>query len=202
MLQDQVPSCVLTKWISWWLINNSLSGRGICKTVNTAWGNNNINLEKKRNFWTLNIGSISSTICVPEELTVLWSVTPRSVELILELVSDVFSCKLVMGRCMDFQFKCCVSNEEEPVGLSWLGLLEIPIILWNNEVSTSARSLKQAVAVSGILHHSQTCFWACQSAPLVHLCQAGCCDLGSCREGLWGDVPALPGQVQCACTSL
>lgn len=35
----KVPSCVLTKWISCQLVNNSLAVRDICKAVNTAWGN-------------------------------------------------------------------------------------------------------------------------------------------------------------------
>lgn len=35
----KVPSCVLTKWISCRLVNNSLAVRDICKVVNTSWGN-------------------------------------------------------------------------------------------------------------------------------------------------------------------
>lgn len=44
---------------------------------------------------------------------------------------------------MDFQLKCCISNEEESVGLSWLGLLEIPTTVPNSEVSTSGSSLNE-----------------------------------------------------------
>lgn len=57
----EVPSCVLTKWISCRLVNNSLAVRDICGAVSTAWGNKK-KLKAFSKLKTLAVSSLPSVL--------------------------------------------------------------------------------------------------------------------------------------------
>lgn len=56
------PSCVLTKWISCRLVNNSLAVRDIYKAVNTAWGNKKKKLKAFSKLKTLAVSRLPSVL--------------------------------------------------------------------------------------------------------------------------------------------